>query len=772
MAIVIQIKDGETYLGDADAQIAADDTLLVSVAQINELFGRRLDAARLAQLGQVQAVDGFATIAAYAARGFIMRFDKRTFELTVSVATADRAVQTIALADLDTQIIGEFAEPASFSAYLNIRGSLDYVHTGFDKGLTDPFFLFDGAMRIAPFVVEAEGGWDGIDRRFVRSGTRVVYDDAKRLLRWTAGDLQAQNRGFQGLLDVAGVGIVRSYALLEPQRNVAPRGGRTFSVARNATVEALVNGRPIRTLRLQPGTYNLSDFPFAQGGNDVELIITDDTGQREVISFSTFVERTQLAPGLSEFSLNVGVLTRRESNLSYTNDPAVTGFYRRGLNEFLTVGANFQYARESYLVGAEAVLGTSLGTIGADVAVSQIQNLGSGWAANFSLERITQSEQGSASLLAAIELRSRRFGAVEQLFPDNPYDYNVSVSYNRSLGRQSFIGIQGRYAHGRDAVVDERSARLTFGRRLGNFTNLTFDAEWSNGVRGDDKSFRISLVRRFGTRTSARAEFDGRDNRVRLGAQSSGGYGIGAWSVSGNADIGKEAIAVNAAGNYVSNRADIGVAHAATYSPDSRGIVDQRTSLRLGSSIAFAGGMFTVGRPINDSFAIVRPFKGSKDLRIEVEPAQGSAQARSGVLGPALFGQLTSYSARTLTYDAPEAPAGLDIGTGSLRTFAPYRSGYVVTVGSDYNVMAIGTLLESGQPLDLKAGFAQEVGGEKRKVELFTNREGRFAAAGLKPGRWRIEIAGPPPIVYDLVIPETAEGVVRIGELVPMDEGR
>lgn len=770
MTIVVAVKDGANYLGDADAQITADDKILVSLSEVTDLLARNLSPAKLAELKQVETVGGFATLDAFEKHGFAARFDKRTFELVITLATSDRAVRTIGLADLDRSVIGDFAKPSGFSAYLNIRGSLDYVFSGGDKGLSDPFFLVDGAARIAPFVIEGEGAWNGVDGKFTRTGTRLVYDDPKRLVRWTAGDLQPETRGFQGLVDVAGISLTRSYALLEPQRNVAPRGGRTFSISRNATVEAFVNGRSVRTLRLQPGTYNVSDFPFAQGGNDVSLVIVDDTGQRETISFSTFIERTQLAPGLSEFNVNFGVLSHSGQGVSYTTDPAFTGFYRRGISENLTVGANFQYARSSYLAGFEAVLGTPLGTLGGDVAYSQVSGVGSGWAANFSLERVTQNAKGSSSLLATLELRSRRFGAVEQLAPDNPYDYNVSLSYNRSIGGRSFAGIQARYAHGRGSIVDERSVRANYGLRLGKFTNLTFDVEWDKGARGDDKSFRISLVRRFGPRSSARAEYDSRDNAVRLGMQSSGGYGVGSWSASANADIGAEDIALNAAANYVANRADLGLAYSAAYSPNSRAITDQRASLRFASSLAFAGGSFAIGRPINDSFAIIRPYKGGKGIGIDVEPTQQGSQARSGALGPALYGQVTSYSPRTLTYDVPNAPPGMDLGTGALRTLAPYRSGYVVVVGSDYNAMIVGTLKTRSGPLSLLSGYIEELTGEHRRVDLFTNREGRFAAAGLKPGKWRIEMAGSPPVIYDILIPKDAKGVVRVGDLMPTDE--
>ena len=118
----------------------------------------------------------------------------------------------------------------------------------------------------------------------------------------------------------------------------------------------------------------------------------------------------------------------------------------------------------------------------------------------------------------------------------------------------------------------------------------------------------------------------------------------------------------------------------------------------------------------------------------------------------------------------PDATAGLDIGTGSIRMLAPYRAGYVVTVGSDYNILAVGRLTSGGEAVALKVGFATEIGGDGRRVEFFTNRQGRFGVSGLRPGRWRVEMTGEPPLVYELTIPESDSGVARLGDLNPVDE--
>src|SRR3546814_11036542 len=93
------------------------------------------------------------------------------------------------------------------------------------------------------------------------------------------------------------------------------------------------------------------------------------------------------------------------------------------------------------------------------------------------------------------------------------------ISYNKSIDEGSFVGVQARYAHARRGFANERSVRLSYGRRLDRATNLVFDADWSRGIRGDDQSFPISLVRRFGIRSSARAEHATSNARVRPGSQ-------------------------------------------------------------------------------------------------------------------------------------------------------------------------------------------------------------------------------------------------------------
>lgn len=767
IVIAAPLKERDAYLGDVEIQVAPDDSVAVSAEQVLPLLAKTVDPAALAVLKPFATPGNFVPLAQFAAVGMPITFDPSTLELNIQVSATARGRRSIGLADLDREVYGEFAKPEPFSAYMNFRGALDYVHESAGQtGLGDPIVLLDGAVRFAGLVLESEGAWDGgDDGGFNREGTRLVWDDIEHLNRWTAGDLQPQSRGFQGQQDIAGFGVTRSYSLLDPQRNVTPRGGRTFTIERDATVEAFINGRSVRTIRLQPGTYDVNDFPFVQGSNDVDLVIVDDAGQREVVSFSLFIDRTQLARGLSEYGFYTGVLT----GLDGRDDVAASGFYRRGVTDSLTLGGNAQATPNAALVGAEAVWGSPLGTIGGDVAVSNMDAAGSGWAVNVSYERLIESPTGGLSFLATFEARSRRFGPPSFAVPDNAYPINASVSVNKSFGETSFAGVQIRYAKARDGFEDDQSVRFTYGRRLSQQLNMIIDVDWAAGGFNEGTGFRIALIRRFGETGSARAEYDSRAERGRVGYQTSGGRGVGAWSATADLDVDENNYGLNAGASYIANRAELGIAHNSSYSPTSSTITDQRSSVRMASGIAFAGGKFAVGQPISDGFAIIHPYAGAPKVRIEVEPSQDGYYANSSAFGPALYGQISAYSPRTVIFDAPSAPPGFDVGQGALRVLAPYRAGYVIAVGSDYGVTAVGRLLNAeGQPVALLAGVAIEQGGERRKIDLFTNRQGTFGASGLKAGRWQVELPGNPPLRYDLVVPETKDGIARVGDLRPV----
>lgn len=769
--MTIPVKDGAIYLGDIALTINPDDSIEFSSQRLLDLLSNVLDPNVLKALQGDFAGKTVLTPADFEASGVSVRYNPQTLELNLTIASERRASRSVQVTPLDREKLGSFAKPADFSAYINVRSSLDYVHSGPDEGFADPVFFLDGATRIGGAVLESEAFWQpgSFGPDFQRQGSRLVYDDQTNLMRWTAGDLQPVVRGFQSSPDIAGLSLFRSYSVLQPQQIVRPRGDRSFRLDRASTVEVQVNGQIVRRLQLNPGTYDLRDFPFAQGANDIKLAILDDTGRTELLRFNVFLDQSQLAKGLSEFGFYAGVMSplgRRGPH--YTDDPAFTGFYRRGISDALTLGINAQADKDVRMGGLEAVAGTPIGTVAVNFSLSDIDGIGSGWASVTTFQRLIQRKGGrSDSLNLSFETRSRKFGPIGTVIPDNPYKWELGGGYSHAFSDLAYAGVDARYSKARDGGRDVQTYRLTSGYRLSSTANLTADARYERDSLGSRYSGLVSLTVRLGKFSSIRTDYDTHDNRARMSFQTLHGQGVGSYNITADVERSDNGSGASVNANYFANRAELGFSHYGTFTDGFGHSLAQRSSLRAAASFAIADGGFSMGRPIYDSFAIVRPHRSLKDAPVVVEPSPFGFTATTGTLGTAIQPNLSSYSERTIAIDAPTAPVGVDLGQGSFRLFPPYRSGYLLTVGSDYSLTAIGRMInEDGEPVSLVTGKAIELAHPDRlPVTIFTNREGRFGIAGLAPGKWRLEMLDDRKSVFEIDIPKTAEGAVRLGDL-------
>lgn len=771
--LTVPMRDGAAYLGDVLVTIGADDSLMFPSDRVLQLLEPVL-APNIFETLRTQ-LGGRAAIgeADLAAAGLHVEYDPRTLELRLDIPAEARVSRSVSISPRDRQNIGDHAPPAGFSAYINMRGSFDLVESGSNTGFGNPVMLLNGAARAGNVVVESDGIWtpESGGTKFQRLGSRMVYDIPDKVLRVTLGDLQTQSQGFQTSPDIAGIGIMRSYGVLNPQQIIRPRGDRTFRLDRPSTVEVLVNGQQVRRLQLGPGNYNLRDFPFAQGANDIRLNVLDDSGRTEVLRFSVFMDQNQLARGIDEFGLYAGFNAPLAAHgPHYTDKPIVSGFYRRGVSDYVTLGANFQADKDIQMGGMELVAGTAIGTIGSHVAYSHARNLGSGFAVQGNFQRQFRRADGLSDTFSLFaEHRSKRFAPVTFFLADNPYKYEIGAGYSHAFSNQVYGALDARYSRGRGINPDVHNYRATLGWRLSSAASLSAETRYQRDSRGREFSGFVTLSVRLGRYSSFRTEYDSRDNRTRASFQTIHGSGVGSFNLTADAersDFGGD-VAVNA--NYFGNRAELGLTHFGAFNRSFSDSQSQRTTFRLATSLAFADGTASVGRPIYDSFAIVRPHRSLKGADVTLEPTPFGYAANSGTLGAATMSNLSSYAERTISVDVPKAPPGTDIGQGSFKVFPAYRSGYVLEVGSDHNITAIGNMVDAyGAPIALVSGKATELAHPERPaLTVFTNRQGRFGASGLAPGRWRIEMLDQNKSVFEIDIAADAEGIVKLGQIAP-----
>jgi outer membrane usher protein len=770
--LTVPAKDGVYYLGEIAVTISPEDRVEFSSRRLLDLLANVLDPKVHEQLRTALTGHDTITPADLQGSGVTAAYNPQTIELALNIPPDLKAVRTLGISPLDRERIGLFERPATFSAFLNIRGSIDYVHQGVGEGWGDPVFFLDGASRYRDFVFESEGVWQpGQDEDFQRIGTRLVYDDLKNVARWTAGDLLTTARGFQSAPDMAGLSVFRSYGVLQPQRNISPRGDQTFRLVRPSTVEVFVNGQSVRRLRLDPGSYNVRDFPFTQGANDIRLAIEDDTGERQTLRFNVFFDRSQLGVGLSEFGLYAGAKSSlAPDGPDYDGDWAVSGFYRRGIAQNLTLGLNGQADADARMGGVEGVWGSRIGTIGFDLAASDLDGYGAGFAGTVNLQRQFRYGDGRADVLNLYaQSRSRDFAPMGVLTPDNRYEYELGAGYSHAFSDAFYASLDARYSKGRDDFADAGLYRASLGYRVSPTLGLTVDVMYDDAPGRHETAAFISLVKRISPWSSVRADYDTRDDRARVGYQALHGDGVGSYNVSADIERTPDSSGLNATANYFANRAELGMSHYTIFDGMFGGVTDQRTAVRVGTAIGFADGAVSVGRPIYDAFAVIQPHASLRQANVLLNPTPYGYAAETGRMGTALTGNLAAYSERTITIDAEGAAQGYDLGSGSYRLLPPYKAGYRLQAGSAYSVTAIGRLIDAdGAPISLLGGKAIEMAHPEREpITIFTNREGRFGAAGLAPGIWKIEMPTQPASVFILTIPANTPGVLRAGDLKP-----
>jgi outer membrane usher protein len=777
VSLTVPAKDGAVYLGDIVVTIDTNDRIEFSAQRLLDLLSNVVDPDALEAIQGNFAGRTTLSPADFEASGIRIRYNPQELALELEIAAERRASRSVQVSPLDRTRFGEFVQPAGFSAYVNVRGNVDYLWNGIDDGIQAPVLFMDGAARLGGIVVESDAIWQpgSTGRDFQRLGSRLVYDDTENLVRWSAGDLLTTSRGFQSSPDIAGLSVFRSYSVLQPQQIIRPRGDRSFRLERPSTVEVQVNGQIVRRLQLAPGTYDLRDFPFTQGSNDIRLSILDDAGRTETLRFNVFLDQSQLARGLTEFGVYAGVLAPLQAGgPDYTDDFAVSGFVRHGVSDFLTLGANVQADGDTQMGGVEGVFATGFGTFGANFSISQIDGFGSGRAALVTFQRLIQRPGGRAdSLSFFVESRSRDFGVLGTVFPNNPFSWEAGGGYSHAFSDYVYGGIDGRYSNGRDAQRNVWSLRGTLGYRLNDRMSFTSDVRWEQDNVGRRVSGLLSLTMRLGRYSNLRADYDTRFDRTRLSYNRLEGTGVGSYNVAADIERNNLGSGVNLTGNYYANRSELGLSHFGTFDDDFGHSLNQRTSLRFATSLAVADGSFSMGRPIYDSFAIVQGHPALHGANIFVDPTPYGFTANTGMLGAATQPSLSSYAERTITVDAPEAPAGFDLGQGSFRVFPPYRSGYLLQVGSDYMVTALGRMINrDGEPVSLVTGTATELAHPEREpITIFTNRDGRFGAVGLAPGQWRIQMNDDLRSSYVIIVPEGAEGILRVGDISPTGDG-
>ncbi len=827
ITVSVPLKEGDTRLGDIMVRIDPDGMILVPKAALIQQLGKAVDKPVLAQLEKLPEKNGLVALGDLGGADFRLAYDPNQMELAFYPAIEQRARNDLSLAQAGRVGSGNLVAPATIAGFVNITGGADYRWEG--TGMVGLYLGLQSAVRMAGVVLENdvtyESAIDPVQCPFIavcvyehkagfkRRASRLVYDFPDQQMRLNVGDVDQPAGSFQRSNDVLGASLEMSPRKLAPGQSLRPTSGSSIAIERPSDVEIIVNGAISQRLRLNPGNYNIRDLPLTAGANDVELVVTDDRGQRRTFNFNMFSDSKMLAAGKSEWAVSGGVGSYlADGERTYRPDDYLAGaFYRLGLTDALSFEAQAKGDVHVVEGGFGLLAGTRWGAFGVQSAVST-SDTGIGIATNVNWDLINfRGALGSLtstreSMRLSAEYRSAQFRTPGEyvvtstgiLYPQTPYWLRLVGSYSIPIAMGATASISARYQFADPEQVSLSPYRIdgdrygidaTLSSSLGRMLSTSLTAGYSNEITQraitnlqGDVSPDLRLMLRFYLRpadhTRVSGSYDTLNGAANVSAYQGASSGSDRWEADVNvqADGNAQQKLANGSLAWSGNRGEVRLSQIANVDSLSEGqpggsAVD-RSSVRFGTAIAFADGRAAIGAPVRgNGFAIVYPHASLSGREVTVGDAN-TPRAKANWLGPALVADLPAYAQNTIPVNVTDLPPGYSLGSGAFDVFSPYRGGYALQVGSANSVSAFGILLTADlAPLPLTTGEARPVDGSgqaSKAVAVFTNQAGRFVAEGLAPGKWTIEMATEPsPTRYVFDVATDAQGVVQVGRLLP-----
>jgi outer membrane usher protein len=769
------------YLGDIPVTL---DGVKVSfdAKRFFELLQPEVQQTVLSQVA-AKVQSGRLTPEAASSEALTVRYNTAQQEIEVAVQVSARALRVIQVQGGPDKNLAPAITPALISAFLNVGTDLEYIWESPDKGERGVQPV-EGHMDVGGRI----GGDHGvafISRQLFDAGsshvlqrneTRLTYDDVDRLVRVTAGDLQYRGTSFQGIPRIAGVGVERYFGL-EPNFVYRPIAQNQFELDTSATIEVQINGVTIRQLRLDPGRYDLRNLPLSQGSNNVDIVIRDASGRTETLSSRRFFDIDLLGQGITDFSFASGVRSDfRNGGIAYSRDLTGTGFILHGFSPVLTAGADAQLDEGGGTVGASGIWASPIGIWRLQAAASQRKGMGSGIAGDIGYRASGRFGLGGPSW--SVDLDGTYYSPNFSTLANNlalsadttvqPFSNSLSLDFQVTSNRWAITG-SGQYNHGRGEQVDTSSAIAGVNYALSGRVTLGAFGTYSRIGDRSDIGALLQITFRASRKNLARATYDTarRESYLSYRHSESNYVGDTSYEIGVRRNAENDVGTINGSLYHVGNRFEATLQHdvfsTADLASDER---IQTTRASIGTSIVFADGQFAIARPVQESFAIISPHETLKNKTIRIDPSERGYRSRTDFLGPAAVSDLNAYGKTYLYYDVDKLPIGYDLGSGDFTLKPQLYSGYHLIVGSDAVYTVLAKVTRHGEPLSLVAGkFYSLDHPSDPPVPAFTNRNGRLAATGLKPGRYKLELETDPVFETQVAVQKSDSNLINLGDI-------
>lgn len=596
----------------------------------------------------------------------------------VSVDEArQRLLITLPAAALDTThlIVGQrpspTVSPASPGGFLNYQVYGQQVEGATSGGVYGELGLFAAAGVITSTAV---GRDVNNQASLIRLDTTYTRDFPAQMETLNLGDAISDPGSWGDSVRYAGVRWSRNFAL-RPDLLTTPLLTTSGTATVPSTVDIFVNNQLVSSSQTPAGPFVINRLPAVSGTGDVSVVVRDALGREQVVTQSFYSSNSLLAPGLTQYSFNLGQI-RNDYATASDHYGATLGAasYRRGITDALTLEGHAEYlVHDAHAAGLDAAIG--IGKIGVLNLTSAFggDGAGSGWLTGIGVERraarlsfvasnfwaggnfaqVGQPADSSTRVrersLVQTGMSFGRFGSaslayVRQVYRDTPTQQTMSFTQSVGLGRSgtlnltltrtlSAAGLPGQNSPSQNST----SVYLIYVLPLGGRSAASATALGGSGSGAPPNALQASLTE---------SPPVGPGSGYRLTAATNGDYDADWRQQFTTADLEVE----TAQNNGVSGR-----------------------SAYLSGAVTLLDGQTNATRQVNGSFAMV-DVAGLPGVPVYVE---NQLTAHTDATGRALLYNLRPYEANHISIQPTELPLDTTIAASSAIVAPPYRSGVV-----------------------------------------------------------------------------------------------
>jgi outer membrane usher protein len=527
---------------------------------------------------------------------------------------------------------------------------------------------------------------DRSQRRALRLDTTLTIDRPEDLVSWRIGDATSRSAAWGRSTRFAGVQYATNFGT-QPSLITYPLNSASGQTNLPSVVDIYVNNVLTGTRQVPAGPFTISDVPALNGQGEVRLVVRDILGRERAFATPLYNSVALLREGLSDFSFQAGYL--REA-FGFENARYGRGFaaylYRSGLSDRLTgeiagemgsrtvafgLGAQWlwgrfgefsaQYAlsrrmRSAVDLPAPLVVGSGDSLVVLPVSDGDGRSIGGTWT------RTTRV------LTLAIQGRVTSVGFRPPTLADDVYLPRKELGALASIAT-GFGAFSASYTNvervGQESLA---LAQLTWSKSLREWGSISVSSFL--GLRaGSTRSVTFGYVLPLGPRSIAnynhvRSRRSGvNDIENRASYQRSVPSGVGYGYRVDVSDLQRELVEWTAQEGY-------GVFQAAV----SR--IERNASARVSASgsITYLGGQLSVGRRVEDAFALVQ-VPGFEKVRVYLDNQEvGRTNARGNLFVP----RLRPYQVNRLSIEQLDLPLSAEVVTLKLDTTPYFKSGEVV----------------------------------------------------------------------------------------------